>query len=94
MSPPPSLDGGRSIARTGSGFLLSFVIFALLARTLKPAAFGAFALATAFAEFGRIRPAAIDVALLLLFARDFVTRQLEDLRRLAGWASPLSQAAP
>ena len=44
------------IARTGSDFFLSFVIFALLARTLGPAAFGAFALATAFAEFGRILP--------------------------------------
>jgi O-antigen/teichoic acid export membrane protein len=44
------------IARTGSDFLLSFAIFALLARTLGPAAFGAFALAVAFAEFGRILP--------------------------------------
>jgi O-antigen/teichoic acid export membrane protein len=45
-----------TIARTGSDFLLSFAIFALLARTLGPAAFGAFALAVAFAEFGRILP--------------------------------------
>jgi O-antigen/teichoic acid export membrane protein len=44
------------IARTGSDFILSFVIFAMLARTLGPAAFGAFALAVAFAEFGRILP--------------------------------------
>lgn len=44
------------IARTGSDFLLSFAIFALLARTLGPMAFGAFALAAAFAEFGRILP--------------------------------------
>jgi O-antigen/teichoic acid export membrane protein len=44
------------IARTGSDFLLSFAIFAVLARTLGPAAFGAFALAVAFAEFGRILP--------------------------------------
>jgi O-antigen/teichoic acid export membrane protein len=44
------------IARTGSDFLLSFAIFALLARTLGPAAFGAFALAVAFAEFGRVLP--------------------------------------
>jgi len=44
------------IARTGSDFLLSFAIFALLARTLGPAAFGAFALAAAFAELGRILP--------------------------------------
>ena len=44
------------VARTGSDFLLSFVIFALLARTLGPTAFGAFALAVAFSEFARILP--------------------------------------
>jgi O-antigen/teichoic acid export membrane protein len=42
--------------RTGSDYFLSFVIFAILARTLGPSAFGVFALAVAFAEFGRVLP--------------------------------------
>lgn len=45
-----------TIVRTGSDYLLSFLVFAVLARTLGPAAFGVFALAVAFAEFGRILP--------------------------------------
>ena len=45
-----------TIVRTGSDYLLSFVVFAVLARTLGPAAFGVFALALAFAEFGRVLP--------------------------------------
>jgi O-antigen/teichoic acid export membrane protein len=45
-----------TILRTGSDYFLSFVVFALLARKLGPAAFGVFALAVAFAEFGRILP--------------------------------------
>ncbi len=45
-----------TIARTGSDYLLSFVVFAVLARKLGPAAFGVFALAVAFAEFGRVLP--------------------------------------
>ncbi len=45
-----------TIVRTGSDYFLSFVVFAVLARTLGPAAFGVFALAAAFAEFGRILP--------------------------------------
>jgi O-antigen/teichoic acid export membrane protein len=45
-----------TIVRTGSDYFLSFVVFALLARKLGPAAFGVFTLAVAFAEFGRILP--------------------------------------
>jgi O-antigen/teichoic acid export membrane protein len=45
-----------TIVRTGSDYFLSFVIFALLARKLGPAAFGVFTLAVAFAEFGKILP--------------------------------------
>ncbi len=47
-----------TIVRTGSDYILSFVVFALLARRLGPAAFGVFALAVAFAEFGRVLPSA------------------------------------
>ena len=45
-----------TIVRTGSDYFLSFLIFALLARKLGPAAFGVYALAVAFAEFGKILP--------------------------------------
>jgi len=45
-----------TIVRTGSDYFLSFAVFALLARKLGPAAFGVFALAAAFAEFGKILP--------------------------------------
>lgn len=45
-----------TLIRTGTDYLFSFVIFAVLARKLGPAAFGVFALAVAFAEFGRILP--------------------------------------
>ena len=45
-----------TIVRIGSDQFLSFAVFAVLARTLGPAAFGVFALAVAFAEFGRILP--------------------------------------
>jgi len=45
-----------TIVRIGSDHFLSFVVFAVLARTLGPAAFGVFALAVAFAEFGRVLP--------------------------------------
>lgn len=47
-----------TIVRTGSDYLLSFVVFAVLARKLGPAAFGVFALAVAFAEFGKVLPTA------------------------------------
>jgi O-antigen/teichoic acid export membrane protein len=47
-----------TILRTGSDYILSFAVFAVLARKLGPEAFGVFALAVAFAEFGRILPAA------------------------------------
>ena len=47
-----------TIVRTGSDYILSFAVFAVLARTLGPEAFGIFALAVAFAEFGRILPSA------------------------------------
>ncbi len=47
-----------TIVRTGSDYILSFAVFAVLARKLGPAAFGVFALAVAFAEFGKILPAA------------------------------------
>jgi O-antigen/teichoic acid export membrane protein len=47
-----------TIVRTGSDYILSFAVFAVLARKLGPEAFGVFALAAAFAEFGRILPAA------------------------------------
>src|SRR6266545_1371091 len=40
-----------TIVRTSSDYFLSFVVFALLARKLGPAAFGVYALAVAFAEF-------------------------------------------
>jgi O-antigen/teichoic acid export membrane protein len=64
LQPPPDLKEktARSIiwtiARTGSDYILSFVVFAVLARKLGPEAFGVFALAVAFAEFGKILPAA------------------------------------
>jgi O-antigen/teichoic acid export membrane protein len=45
-----------TIVRTSSDYFLSFVVFALLARKLGPAAFGVYALAVAFAEFGKILP--------------------------------------
>jgi hypothetical protein len=45
-----------TVVRTGSDHFLSFLIFAVLARKLGPAAFGVFALAAAFAEFGKILP--------------------------------------
>jgi O-antigen/teichoic acid export membrane protein len=47
-----------TIVRTGSDYLLSFAVFAVLARRLGPEAFGVFALAAAFAEVVRILPAA------------------------------------
>ena len=47
-----------TIARTGSDYVFSFAVFAVLARKLGPEAFGIFALAVAFAEFGKILPAA------------------------------------
>jgi O-antigen/teichoic acid export membrane protein len=47
-----------TIVRTGTDYLFSFVVFAVLARKLGPAAFGVFALAVAFAEFGKILPTA------------------------------------
>jgi O-antigen/teichoic acid export membrane protein len=47
-----------TIARTGSDYIFSFAVFAVLARRLGPEAFGVFALAVAFAEFGKILPAA------------------------------------
>ena len=47
-----------TIARTGSDYILSFAVFAVLARKLGPEAFGIFALAVAFAEFGKVLPAA------------------------------------
>jgi O-antigen/teichoic acid export membrane protein len=47
-----------TIVRTGSDYLFSFVVFAVLARKLGPAEFGVFALAVAFAEFGKILPTA------------------------------------
>ncbi len=62
--PPPGLKEktARSIIwtiiRTGSDYILSFAVFAVLARQLGPEAFGIFALAVAFAEFGKILPAA------------------------------------
>lgn len=62
--PPPDLKEktARSIlwtiARTSSDYILSFVVFAVLARKLGPEVFGIFALAVAFAEFGKILPAA------------------------------------
>jgi O-antigen/teichoic acid export membrane protein len=45
-----------TIVRTGSDYLFSFAVFAVLARKLGPEAFGIFALAVAFAEFGKILP--------------------------------------
>jgi O-antigen/teichoic acid export membrane protein len=42
--------------RMGSDYLLSFVVFAVLARKLGPEAFGVYALAVAFAEVGRVLP--------------------------------------
>jgi O-antigen/teichoic acid export membrane protein len=47
-----------TILRTGSDYILSFTVFAVLARKLGPEAFGLFALGVAFAEFGKILPAA------------------------------------
>jgi O-antigen/teichoic acid export membrane protein len=47
-----------TIVRTGSDYILSFAVFAVLARKLGPEAFGLFALAVAFAEFGKILPSA------------------------------------
>ena len=45
-----------TIVRTGSDYIFSFAVFAVLARKLGPEAFGIFALAVAFAEFGKILP--------------------------------------
>ncbi len=45
-----------TLVRTGSDYLMSFVVFAVLARKLGPAAFGVYALAVAFAEVGRVLP--------------------------------------
>ena len=42
-----------TVVHTGSDYLFSFLVFAVLARKLGPAAFGVFALAVAFAELGR-----------------------------------------
>lgn len=47
-----------TIVRTGSDYVLSFLVFAVLARKLGPEAFGVFALAAAFAEVVRVLPAA------------------------------------
>jgi O-antigen/teichoic acid export membrane protein len=47
-----------TVVRTGSDYLLSFLVFAVLARMLGPRAFGVFALAAAFAELVRILPTA------------------------------------
>lgn len=47
-----------TVVRTSSDYLLSFLVFAVLARKLGPEAFGVFALAAAFAEVVRILPAA------------------------------------
>jgi O-antigen/teichoic acid export membrane protein len=47
-----------TVVRTGSDYLFSFLVFAVLARKLGPEAFGVFALAAAFAEVVRILPAA------------------------------------
>ena len=47
-----------TVVRTGSDYLLSFLVFAVLARKLGPEAFGVFALAAAFAEVVRVLPAA------------------------------------
>jgi O-antigen/teichoic acid export membrane protein len=47
-----------TVVRTGSDYLLSFLVFAVLARKLGPEAFGVFALAAAFAELVRILPTA------------------------------------
>ena len=41
-------------AYTSSDYVLSFAVFAILARQLGPAAFGLYALAVAFAEFGKV----------------------------------------
>src|SRR4051812_8733196 len=45
-----------TIVRTGSDYILSFVVFAVLARKLGPASFGVYALAVAFAEVGKVLP--------------------------------------
>ena len=47
-----------TVVRTGSDYLFSFLVFAVLARKLGPRAFGVFALAAAFAELVRILPTA------------------------------------
>ena len=47
-----------TVVRTGSDYFFSFLVFAVLARTLGPRAFGVFALAAAFAELVRILPTA------------------------------------
>ncbi len=60
--PPPDLKRKTAISilwtivRTGSDYFLSFLVFAVLARKLGPAAFGVFALAAAFGEVGRVLP--------------------------------------
>ncbi len=71
-----------TIVRTGSDYILSFAVFAVLARNLGPEAFGVFALAVAFAEFGKILPAA-GFAVALQRARE-VTPAMADT---AFWAS-------
>lgn len=47
-----------TVVRTGSDYLFSFLVFAVLARKLGPEAFGVFALAAAFAELVRTLPSA------------------------------------
>ena len=53
-----------TIVRMGADYILSFLVFAVLARKLGPEAFGVFALAVAFAEFGRIIPSSGMVSAL------------------------------
>jgi len=47
-----------TMVRIGSDYILSFAVFAVLARKLGPAAFGVFALAVAFAEIVKVLPMA------------------------------------
>jgi len=65
-----------TIVRTGSDYLFSFAVFAVLARKLGPETFGLFALAVAFAEFGKILPNA-GFAAALPRARE-VTPEMAD----------------
>ena len=85
---PADLKGtaARSIlwtaVRIGSDYLLSFAVFAVLARKLGPEAFGVFALAAAFAEVVRVLPAA-GLTSALQRARE-VSREMADT---VFWAS-------